>query len=158
MGAEKPLLEHGEPAGETDLPQPNTARPDLRRRLQVTRQIIFFSLITILAVFHIVNFVGKREAAKSLLDHDEYDATDPVNGYLSGVATKGMRKALCGIKVKKDKHLHGSKHGHKHHDNHHKHGKHDDKHDKGKHGMKMIPPKMAEKIFLSVPNNESCRA
>lgn len=94
------------------------------------------------------------------------DTADPVNGYVSGLVGQGMRKALCGLKDRKGEHISKSKHGHKDRDHHkhhggsHKnHGGHHGHHDhpgKGKPPMG-IPPKMAESIFLSVPNHESVR-
>ena len=147
METEKPLLTKEEAEGTSSgLPPPNTARPDLQCRLQITRRVILFSLVTFLALWHIRALVTNQLSA----DTNIVDVGDPVSEYLSGVVGKGMRKALCGSKG----HFHAEKH-HKHHaDKHKHHGAH------GKEGraMKMIPPKMAEKIFLSVPNNESCRA
>lgn len=105
--------------------------------------------------------------------------------YWSGVIDKGLRLAVkqgrChsheeGI-AKHGKHHdhdhkhHKGKHGDHHHGDHHddhdhdKHSKHG-KHGKdGKHGKHhdhppppFIPPRMAEKLFLEVPNNDSVRA
>lgn len=79
-----------------------------------------------------------------------------VGSYWSGIAAKGWKKA---VKSGKEHHAHHDKHGK--HGHHHHHGHHDHhKHDHHKHGgdMKIIYPRMAEKIFLGVPNNESVRA
>lgn len=87
--------------------------------------------------------------------HGDCDASD----YLRGIEDKGGKASLWGLmeyngvenKHGKHGHDHG-KHGHHDHHGHHGHPHH------GPHHPKIIFPKMAEKIFLEVPSNESVRA
>ena len=159
MESEKPLLasEDIRPASD-DLPRPITARPDLRRRLEVTRRIILFALVSFFALWHIRSFL--EGANHSPRRHAAIQAVDPTDAYLTGIVDKGTRKALCGKKASKNGHLHLEK-NHKHHDDDNKHHgdnhRHHDHPDRDRKGMRSIPPKVAEKLFLSVPNNDSCR-
>lgn len=94
-----------------------------------------------------------RRRGKDIVALDQAWQTEPGSeAYWTGIAQKGFKSAIKGHKRhgKHDKHD-----KHKHHD----HGHHDDKHQHGHHGggPVFIPPKQAERIFLSVPNNDSVR-
>lgn len=201
--------------------QPN--RPDGRatakqRKLQLTRRLVLWSVLSFLAFVHLGTVVhGKvghaRAAARRAhrVQHAASYTPDEVDPYLGAVLGRGMGAIfetgatsdeteldLDDVDAEKHHKKHGKHHGHKHDKDHDKHGKHhkDDKHGKhgkhhggkddkkhhGKHGKHgdhhdhphphpphhppppphrrppFVPPKMAEEIFLSVPNNDSVRA
>jgi hypothetical protein len=94
-----------------------------------------------------------RRHGKDLVALDQAWRTEPAFGaYWTGIAQKGFKSAIKGHKHhgKHDKHDKHKHHGHGHHDDKHRHGHHGD-------GPVFIPPKQAERIFLSVPNNDSVR-
>ena len=102
------------------------------------------------------------------------DEEQAIKGYWDAIVVKGGSEAVTSSFTASD--LHSAHHGHKehHHEKHeHHHGKHghDDhgKHDHEHHGhhphrphkspgkSRYVPPKVAEKIYLSVPTNDSAR-
>lgn len=169
MESEKPLLSKQEaevarqglePHDDT-LPLPTTTTTSRKR--QVARRLVLFSLISVVAVLHLVKLLpAPTMRAPCDAARGEADGQVQVQGYWDGVASKGMGRMWGQHNEHEDKH----KHKHKYHDdneeelhhNHEHHLKH--KHGKGKHGHcpTFVPPKLAEHIFLSVPNNDSARA
>jgi hypothetical protein len=144
----------------------NTAQPSKTlkgfvRRLVRTVAVIYIAFLGIQAI----QFASERtQRHDAVLSGDEWTGEEVLGAYWSGIAQKGFRAAVKG-------HKHGS-HGkdghHDHHDRHAHHGHHDKHGEHGKHGKHgrhghdrapiFIPPKQAEGIFLSVPNNDSVRA
>ena len=99
------------------------------------------------------------DTARTLLEGGDLEQLSVIEGYWRGVAHKGLRAAVKSGhhgKGKKGKH-HGHDGSHGHHDDEHRHPGHG----KPAHGHRrpprFIPPKEAERIFLSVPNNNSVR-
>ncbi|ORY34010.1 hypothetical protein BCR39DRAFT_518112 [Naematelia encephala] len=140
---------------EGDLPRPNIAQPDNRRRIQVIRRFILFSLCTYFAFWLVKSSIIR--SPQNLWPGSEAQ-TDPVNGYWEAIASKGMRRALDGRK----EHTAGQQdrcHGRASHS----HCNGNDEVSAGvahpaHHHSFPVSPKLAEKIYLSVPNNDSCRA
>ncbi|KAK8864419.1 hypothetical protein IAR55_001667 [Kwoniella newhampshirensis] len=126
------------------LPAPTTStRPATpRRHFQVARRFILFSLLTFLALNQ---FTKLLSGGVSSSDTSFYNDQTEVGGYWRGVATKGLRYAVPRFDTANI----GGEHHHDH-DRHH-HG-HEHRHLPG---HTSIPPKVAEKIFLDVPNNQS---
>jgi hypothetical protein len=85
------------------------------------------SLLSLVALWTLLTSLSTGDPPESVL---------PDDGYLGGIADKGLRFALG---PKDAKHKHG------HH--HHSHSPH-----------RWVTPKAAEEIFLQVPNNNSARA
>ncbi|WVW83943.1 hypothetical protein I302_105966 [Kwoniella bestiolae CBS 10118] len=118
------------------LPQPTTSTSDRTsyKRKVLFRHSILLGLLLFLGLYHWNSGSAPRLPPASSF----YADGSEVGSYFRGIATKGMKFSL----PRPDKH---HKHKHHHHDHpHHPHGH--------------ISPKEAEKIFLSVPNNESVAA
>lgn len=169
--------------GESTLPQHNGDQTAASaRKATFRRRLILFTLISLVAIWQLsVAIRGNDELATGTRQREDLKAPTSADAYWNGLAEKGMRWATgCG---RHHEHRLGNTdhQGHRHHDHHenddhhHQHGKHgshhkDDhhKHDKDgkhgkhgkhdKHGRKFITPKEAERIFLSVPTNDSVRA
>ena len=146
----------------TPVPQQNIAHGSsgAARGSSLMRGLLSFALRTVFIVAMVFWLTGngnKGHGTKEVGDLQGVAGEDAsVSAYWYGIADKGMRAAV------KTHDQHGSpKHKHQEHDEHkHKHGdKHDHHHGPGKspHGPLFIPPKQAERIFLSVPNNDSVR-
>ena len=105
------------------LPSPNTTSPT--KQAQVGKRL-GFGLLSLLALWTILPYLTQAPLESPL----------PDDGYLGGIADKGLRFALGS----KD-----AKHNHDH--NHKSHSPH-----------KWVTPKAAEEIFLQIPNNSSARA
>lgn len=105
----------------SSLPPPNLSSSPKHTS---TGKKIGFGLLSLLALWTIVPYLSQQG-----LD----EVPIPSDGYLAGVADKGLRYAL------------GPK-DHKHKDKHHSHSPH-----------KWVTPKAAEEIFVQVPNNSSAR-
>jgi N-acetylated-alpha-linked acidic dipeptidase len=155
MESEKPLLHKKEAGGSpaaAALPLPSIASQSHRRRQRV-RRFIVFSLIAFVFLGQAVKFVAPGDfSSKHAWNIAEYE--NGMEGYWTGVASKGMKAMLWGTGCEGDK---GAKHVTKIKDKHEKH-KHKHKHGKDGHLPPFVPPKLAEHIFLSVPNNDSARA
>lgn len=173
MESEKPLLSKREAEAarqglephDAALPLPTTTTATTSRKRQVARRLVLFSLISVLAVLHLVKLLPSPTTLSPCDGvKGEMDGQVQVQGYWDGVATKGMSRMWGQY----DEHEleDERKHKHEYHDDdekehHHKHKHHlKHKHGKGKHGHgpTFVPPKLAEHIFLSVPNNDSARA
>jgi hypothetical protein len=176
MESEKPLLSKQEAEAarqgleshdddDAALPLPTTTTTSRKR--QVARRLVLFSLISVVAVLHVVKLLP-TPTTRAPCDgvKGETDGQVQVQGYWDGVATKGMARMWGPYNQHELDDDHKRKHRHEypddeekeHHSKHKHHLKH--KHGKGKHGHgpTFVPPKMAEHIFLSVPNNDSARA
>ncbi|WWC61997.1 uncharacterized protein I303_104584 [Kwoniella dejecticola CBS 10117] len=124
-----------------ELPRPTTTYSrSTSKRKSIVRHSIFFSLLIFLAIYNTRLFSGGSDSAAIRALEAVTEDDKSIGSYFRGIATKGMRFSLPQPNS-------GKKHDHKHH-GHHGHG--------GPH--KHISPKEAEKIFLSVPNNDSVAA
>jgi len=134
--------------GKQDLPAPASASQPispLRQRLRKIRRIALFATLGYLAVQTFDRYSSSQKSSVNSVSTELGDAN--LQGYVNAVFTKGRDAVFAGMP-----NVHDNKHKH----NKDKHGKH---HHSGKHGHpKWISPKAAEEIFLSVPNNDSCRA
>ncbi|WWD17285.1 hypothetical protein CI109_101725 [Kwoniella shandongensis] len=124
---------------QNELPPPSTATASTpRRRFGVAKGLILFSLLAFLAVNSIKSLATSQRSGRIA---SFYDDTTEVGGYWRSVATEGMRFALPSSSVETAGLVGEREHGHKRLPGHHS-----------------IPPKVAEKIFLDVPNNNSVAA
>ncbi|WRT66400.1 uncharacterized protein IL334_003356 [Kwoniella shivajii] len=125
---------------EESTPTP-TSRCVNSRQKSIAR---FFVLFVLYMCYALWNSKGTA-TAPSLNENTKYGDDSDVGAYFRGIAAKGMKFAL----PFPNRH-HKHKHNHHHHDHHPHHPHH------RPHGH--ISPKDAEKIFLSVPNNDSVAA
>jgi hypothetical protein len=165
MSAEKALLDRNGLPFDEEIPYPS-ATPS-RQKQSFRKKLPVFIGLTIL--LFLVN--GYKPFGITFDAISSSDASPEIAGYMSGIAGKGMKKALGkgyghGFKEHDEKHKHNH-HDHGHEDKHHghkdKHHGHDHKdkdhgHGHSRHGKLPITPKDAERIFLGVPNNVSARA
>ncbi|OCF36828.1 membrane protein [Kwoniella heveanensis BCC8398] len=141
-----------------DLPRPNTTSNSSRISRKQKQVLHIFVLFGLLCTFALWTRPFSPASGRSLLAAEDESAE--ITGYWSGVATKGMKFALPRPHKNDDhRYKHHDKHEHHDDDNKHKgHGKHGHDHHKHPKPHHPIPPKIAEKIFLEVPNNASVAA
>lgn len=108
---------------ETTLPPPNLTSSSKQTS---TGKKIGLGLLSLLALWTVLTHI---------LRDTPTEGSVPYDGYLGGIADKGLRYALG---PKDPKH----KHDHKHH---------------SQRPHKLITPKAAEEMFLQIPNNSSAR-
>ncbi|WVR07065.1 hypothetical protein IAU60_004104 [Kwoniella sp. DSM 27419] len=138
--------EKAQAAKNDQLPLPNGRSAKPKARLSHQQGRLVKALIGVI-VFLVYCVLWKNEESVKSLQAIHDDITQiGLGGYWQGIATKGMKFAV----PRPDKH--------KDHHKHHGHDRHGHKHGPG-HGRHLpIPPRMAEKIFLGVPNNDSVAA
>ncbi|WVF71481.1 hypothetical protein IAT40_006287 [Kwoniella sp. CBS 6097] len=161
-------INKGEFAQSAELPQPNTTTSSSSRISRKQKQVLHvFVLFGLLSTFILWNRPFSATERPALVAEDVSEVT----GYWSGIATKGLKFALPRPQESdhhRHKHHDKHKHNHKHHDDddddhkhkhkHKGHGKHGHDHPKHPKPQRPIPPKVAEKLFLEVPNNASVAA
>ena len=140
MDVKEPQPLVGEKGGvaHDELPPPTTATTPKKYRETLLKRLLFVGVMAV--CFSALRPIVFRQPSNGLVDLTDIDD----GGYWAAVASKGMRMALPWSG---------------HHEHHH-HG--DDAHSHSMHPPlgrppHLIPPKMAEHIFLSVPNNGSAR-
>ncbi|WWC70018.1 uncharacterized protein I206_103962 [Kwoniella pini CBS 10737] len=124
-----------------ELPQPTTTSASSRfsmKQKSMIKHSIFFGVLLFLAIYNSKLLNGR--STSNAISKGFYEDETPIGSYFRGIASKGMRFSLP----------HPEK-SHKHDHHHHDHDHHRKPH-------KHISPKEAEKIFLSVPNNNSVAA